>query len=264
MADSVLKAFIKSNPKAALELNTLVNANKRQSLDSQTVKRALYYWSKCRIAGTVTGGVLTIPIQTAKLFSYKLGGDMASAGIPGVVATESETNIEKESSTNGAENVRVMGIAVQLSPDTDTEFAKRVFLNSAVRIVGAGGTPTRLGPLSMLPGAGGIFGGGATALVEAPLAQSLRDASAPANGYPSGLNYRPLPEPLLWSATGPDATLNVEVSVTRPIVVTLPAGRAATAGVAAYIQPTTGTYGTYMDLLAILMTQSQAGRSNNA
>lgn len=243
----------------------MIIRKQRQALASQRVTSTLYYWSKVRVLGAVNAGVLTFAAGKVQAFGYALGQSMAQAGLNALGnATEAETNLEQPAQTNGGGVVEVMGIGVQLASDADSEVARILTPHLATRIVRAGGVPTRLGPLTFLPGAGGIFGASSSRVVEPPLAQAHIERGAMTNGYPSGLNFRPLPDPIKWSRAGTaDGTLTLELELMRAVTLTLPTTRAAAAGVAAYAQPSTGLPGTYLDLLFFLATRSVAARSEN-
>jgi hypothetical protein len=263
MATSRLAQLISQDPQAAAELNALRKSDKRAAIDSQKVRSSLFYWSKFRLAGVVATGVLTFPTGKVAAFSYAINGAAASAGLP-FNATEVETNLETAGATLPGETVQVVGIGIQLSPDTDGEVIRRLGANTAVRMVRGGGQPVRLGPLVSIPGGGGLHGSAPSRVVEPPQNAASTDRGAVSNGYPSALNYRSLPEPMLWTPQGSaDGVLQVEIDVTRATAITLPATRAATSGIAAYNPPVTGDPGTYLEGWVFLYTESQRARSAN-
>lgn len=266
MATQNLQAALANNPAAQAELKAAIAASKRGAISSQRVKSTLFYWSKVRLAGVVASSQLTMPAAKVSAFSYGLQQAMVAAGFPTAFgnATEADTNLEQPGQTNSGETVEILGVGIQLCSDTDGELARQIAPHLCVRMVRANGTPTRLGPMTMLPGGGGLFGGASTRLVETPLNQATIERGVISNGYPSALNYRSLPEPILWTTVGTtDGILSVEVEQTRPVTITLPPTRAATAGVAAYIAPGTGGAGTYLDAWVCLYTSAVQARSGN-
>lgn len=259
-----LAAFAKANPDVLKELRALRKIDKSAAIRSQTVRNTLFYWSRCRLnASVVAGNNVTFTAVKSQCFSYPIGQPMAAAGLSALGnATEAETNLEQANTTISGETVKIVGIGAQLAPDTDGEVAKLLFPHIACRIVRANGAPVRLGPISMLPGAGGLFGSAASKLVEPPLGQATVERGVVSNGYPSGLNYRALEEPVMWTPVGTaDGIVTLEFELVRSIVIPIPVARSAAAGIAAYVQPTLGQPGTFLDILGLFITEATGPRS---
>jgi hypothetical protein len=266
MASPNLAAIIAANPAAAAELANLRMADKQNAIASQRVRSSLYYWSKFRIAGTVTTGTLKFAQGKRSAFSYTISATMTSAGFSAAdgTATDCETNLESAAATVAGESVTIVGVGIQLAPDTDAELARRVSAHTCARIARGAGAAVKLGPIAAIPGGGGLHGGGNTRVLEPPQNAAAAQASAIGNGYPSSLNYRALPEPMIWTPQGTtDGILTVEIDLVRDVTLTLPAVRAATSGISAYAQPATGDPGTYLDGWVFLITDSERPRGQN-
>jgi hypothetical protein len=239
------------------------------------------YYSRVRFAfaNSVNSSTNTWTIAAGtecKAFNYAQGQSLSGAGFGGsLVATPLETNLIKQSETVAGEAVKVYGISFQLDSDADAELTRLIFANTSVRL-GLNGDQQlyQLGPLSMLPGGGGLHGVGRSDAIEHPLSERFAMVGALSNGLPGALNFYKLPTPVLWMPPGgSDATLVITCRVERAISFTSTnyVGQAAAVATQtpalAYTAPTTSsanTLGTYTGGWFVLHSVTQAPRSGNA
>lgn len=238
------------------------------------------YYSRVRFqfVNTVGGSTNTVTLAAGtelKAFNYAQGQSLAGAGFGGSLnATALETNLIKQSETVAGEAVKIFGISFMLDSDADAELTRLVFANTSVRI-GLNGDQQlyQLGPLSMLPGGGGLNGVGRSDIVEPDLLSRFALVGSVSNGLPGRSNFYLLPTPILWLPPGgSDATLVITARVERAIsmVSTNRAAQAAganTTGATAFTAPTTvtaNTYGTYTGGWFVLHSVTKSPRSVNA
>jgi len=241
------------------------------------------YYSRVRFpfTNTTSGGppvtnTWTIAAGTeVKAFNYAQGQQIAGAGFgTTLTATPLETNLIKQSETVAGEAVKIFGISFMLDSDADAELTRLIFANTSVR-VGLNGDQQlyQLGPLSMLPGGGGLSGIGRTDAIEPDLTARFAMVGALTNGLPGRSNFYLLPTPILWLPPGgSDATLVITARVERAISFTslnrvAQAPGANTTGAQAYTAPTTAsanTLGTYTGGWFVLHSVTKAPRSSNA
>jgi len=238
------------------------------------------YYSRVRFqfANSVSGSTNTITLAAGtelKAFNYAQGQSLAGAGFGGsLVATALETNLIKQSETVAGEAVKIFGISFMLDADADAELTRLVFANTSVRL-GLNGDQQlyQLGPLSMLPGGGGLNGIGRSEVVEPELLARFAMVGSLTNGLPGRSNFYVLPTPVLWLPPGgSDATLVITARVERAISMTS-TNRSASSpasgstGTTAFTAPTTSsanTYGTYTGGWFVLHSVTKAPRSSNA
>ncbi len=238
------------------------------------------YYSRVRFAwsNSVNAGTNTYSITAGtevKAFNYAQGQSLNGAGFgTTLTATALETNLIKQSETVAGEAVKIFGLSFMLDSDADAELTRLIFANTSVRI-GLNGDQQlyQLGPLSMLPGGGGLNGVGRTDVVEPDQISRFAMVGVLSNGLPGRSNFYLLPTPILWLPPGgSDATLVITCRVERTISFTstnrtATAGGANTEGTTAFTGPTTSTantLGTYTGGWFVLHSVTKAPRSNNA
>jgi hypothetical protein len=238
--------------------------------------RVRFAWSAVAAGGPPATNTYSIAAGTeVKAFNYAQGQPLNGAGFAGTLsATALETNLIKQSETVAGEAVQIYGISFQLDSDADAELTRLTFANTSVRL-GLNGDQQlyQLGPLSMLPGGGGLHGVGRTDTVEPNLLERFSLVGALSNGLPGRSNYYQLPTPVLWLPPGgSDSTLVITCRVERAISFTslnrvVQAAGANTSGAQAYTGPTSATantLGTYTGGWFILHSVTKAPRSSNA
>ncbi len=243
---NAMAALQQMDPNHAAAMIALLqqNANKKTSLWNT-------YFSTVRfeptVGGTTGAQTYTIPQGTkVQAFSYGINDNLVSfAGFPASgggtqPATDAETNLIKGSQTNAGFQVNIRGIAILPTADSSPLLLKLLTDNVSVSISLNGGTQTwKLGNLSFMPGAGGLYGGGLDVLQTPDLGQTFaHDPGAIVNGLPSAQNYLPFPQPLIWTPAGAtDSTLVVIFTAERAIGPFTLAPRTATTGVSGYTPP---------------------------
>ena len=240
------------------------------------------YYSRVRFqfTNTTAGGppatnTWTIAAGTeVKAFNYAQGQQIAGAGFgTSFTATPLETNLIKQSETVAGEAVKIFGISFMLDSDADAELTRLLFANTSVRL-GLNGDQQlyQLGPLSMLPGGGGLHGVGRTDVIEPDLTARFAMVGALTNGLPGRSNFYLLPTPILWMPPGgSDATLVITCRVERAISFTslnrvAQAPGANTTGAQAFTAPTStaNTLGSYSGGWFVLHSVTKSPRSANA
>lgn len=209
---------------------------------------------------------------SVKAFNYAQGQSLAGAGFASGNATPLDTNLIKQSETVAGENVKIYGLSFMLSSDSDAELARQIFANVSCKL-GLNGDQQlyQLGPLTMLPGGGGLHGRGRTYAAESPLNTQFAEVGSISNGLPGAANFYRFPTPILWRPPGgADATLTITCTCERAISFTTVdrtavAGGAGTQGTTGYTAPATaGNLGTYVTGWFILHSVTKMARSQNA
>lgn len=210
-----------------------------------------------------------------KAFNYAQGQSLTGAGFLTGNAQAIDTNLIKQSETIGGETVKIYGISFLLDADNDAEMTRLVFSNVSVRL-GLNGDQNvyNFGPLSMMPGGGGLHGVGRSDSVEPPLLDRFATIGALSNGLPGTANYFRLPTPIIWRPPGStDASLVITCVVDRAISFTSTnrvavAGAAGTTGATGYTGPIASgvnqVLGTYTGGWFRLHSVTKAARSVNA
>lgn len=224
------------------------------------------------VAGTFT---YTVSAGTSyKAFSYGIGQDMAIVGFPtSTPATNADTNLQKANETQSGEMVRIYGISLLPTSDSDAFLTKIIWPNLSVSLVMNGSQIQRLGTPEFIPGAGGLTGFG-DSYVQAPsqLESFSRSSGALTNGLAQVSNFKPFPEPIVWNPSGQmDSTLNIAVTCERNTIATtlLAADRAAqaaganTSGAAPWVHPTGTAIGTYVKIKVLIHSRQDGARSQN-
>jgi hypothetical protein len=235
----------------------------RQLGTSQSQSKWNRYYSRVRLAATsqvfpVGGGnIYSIPKgQIVKAFGYGRGGDMAAAGLPGVVATIADTNIQQPNQTNAGEIVLIEGVSMFMLSTSDANFAKQLDPSVSVVLETNGTTRYLLGIPSMIPGCGGLFGNAEAQSTAPSLQDSVsRGIGVITNGIPHASNFMPLPEPMLWNSAGRgDSTINISLT-TEASVSTIAtygtASRAPAAAIQAYLAPLAAAV--FVDFLVVFV-----------
>jgi len=239
------------------------------------------YYSRVRFqfTNTVASTLNTFTLAAgteAKAFNYCQGQSLSGAGFGGGLnATALDTNLIKPSETVAGEAVNIYGISFMLDSDADAELTRQLFANCSVRL-GLNGDQQlyQLGPLSMLPGGGGLYGVGRSDAIEHPLTDRFAMVGSLTNGLPGRSNFYVLPTPVLWMPPGgSDATLVITARIERAISFTSTnyVGQAAAVATQtpaqAFTAPTTttaNTLGTYTGGWFVLHSVTKAPRSQNA
>lgn len=243
------------------------------------VQQSYPYYSAVKFQFTVAKPAATATLTYAAgtevtAFNYAKNQALAGAGFPGALtATPLETNLIKPSETLGGERVRIYGLSFMLAPDSDAYLARLVFASVSVKLSLNGEQQAyNLGPLSMIPGAGGLNGTGVSRALEGDYLRVTTEVGAVSNGLPGAANYFKLPTPITWAPPGgADSTLCITARCERAITVTA-TDRAASAaaggstGAAAYTAPAAAatTEGTYVWGWFVLKSITAAPRSQNA
>jgi hypothetical protein len=202
-----------------------------------------------------------------RAFSYKIGDALTTAGFDVSVgnATEADTNLVNAGATIAGELVKVNGCSLMPSQITDIELFKSLEANMSVAISMNGDAQRyRLGRMMMLPGAGGVMGGGPTTAITPNLGNAVELSQGWSNGWPDIANFFPFPMPMIWSPSGEtDSNFNLVLKLWRQVV-WVETARAAASGVNAYTPPTAvGQFGTFVDVMVRLHSEQTAPRSVN-
>lgn len=151
-----------------------------------------------------------------KLFNYQIGQEMTGAGYAtGTIAKPSDTNLLKASETRDNADVFFWGVCAELctasissssvnsSFNVEADLAKHLWRHLDLTVSLSGTDQYELGPLSIYPSAGGLYGAGQSRLFALsatnPNAASL---STIANGNPMAGNFYRIPNALRWNANG--------------------------------------------------------------
>lgn len=178
-----------------------------------------------RSQAVLSGGVPTYPFPLGverKAFGYASGQEFTTAGADTAIdgrATDAETNLTKANETISGESVEISGLAVQVLPGfTDgTRFPNpRLLAQIATNVhmdlsVNGGSNSYKLGTVGMVPGAGGLIGGGNDYLNPQPQQFGFFQ-----NGWQVRSNFYRLPEGLIWRPSGEaDSQLQVIFTTKR-------------------------------------------------
>jgi len=187
------------------------------------------YYSTARFSAANVAGVYTVPFGTqVKIFNYQIGQEMAGAGFaPGTLARPSDTNLLKASETRDNADVFFWGICAELCPASiddvgdsfpiEPDLAKHLWRHIDLSVSLSGTDSHELGPLSIYPAAGGLYGAGDSTLFALQTSRSTI-----ANGNPMAGNFYRIPNALRWNANGSgkkDTSLVMTMTVNRKIPV---------------------------------------------
>lgn len=238
------------------------------ALQSQKAVLAYPYYSTVRVravrSGTTPTFTYTVDTNTRKAFGYKVGDEISQAGFAAATtATLADTNLTAGGSqTNDNSDVLIWGVCAELCQGSEILLAEPLWRHSVVQL-SLGGTNTfTLGPLSLFPNPGGLFGAQRSKVVPGSVAEAFGMAAFEAsNGNPTASSYRQLPQPVRWNASGSgkkDAALTISLTPTRPIVVA-GADRAAATG----IEEFTAIADAFVDVRFSLVCLQVSERSTN-
>lgn len=201
------------------------------------------YYSKVKfVAPTPTAppGPYTYTIDRGvelRAFSYGVQQPFQAAGFTAADgnATISDTNLTVANQTTGGQNVLIHGIALQLMPSSlhldngqplprrvrraDYAFASALWDNVSVELsLNGDENRFRLGTMGMLPGAGGLTGGGQDLSGRTSADAGQKDIEFPTNGWPVRSNFFRVPEGLIWrNQSNADSMLNIIFTVQNQI-----------------------------------------------
>ncbi len=241
------------------------------------------YYSEVSFWGTNTAGAFKMAAGVRKAFAYKQGDNMNSSNA-GYLSTdttqagEDHTNLIQPATTVDNQRVYVYGISIMPREDSDAYMLMRLLPALTARVRFGGKASFGLGPVSTIPGGGGLVGSGMSRLIQPPNNEfSVHShVGALTNGVASRRNFRELKSPYIWQPQNAtkDSSLIIEITNNRDLNLTLPtavtgiAGNAtsgtAVVGVPAYAQPVTADYGTYVKFLVFLHAVQLSERSDNA
>lgn len=165
-------------------------------------------------------------------------GYPTSFAAAGIAATPADTNLITKGQTLAGQTFLIQGLACIVQPTSDFEFARRLLTECSVSISLNGDQQTmEMGTPINLPGIGGLYGWGATSLVEPALSEAgaSQFAKLGANGVPAADNFRRVPEGLIWRPAGKtDGTLVVKLRTERAIAYGPITSRVAASGIVAW------------------------------
>lgn len=206
------------------------------------------YYSSVTLVPVLTGGGAAPGVYTiaangiVRGFSYALGQDMGSAGLPGVFAQACDTNIVTAGKTIGGRAVEIQGISCQILPYCRAAgLAAQVLATTSMRLLFNGSeTNILLGPLFMIPGGNSMFAMNGEDLAQEPAIPGGKSFyGAMSNGMPGRDNILKIREGIIWQPEGEsDSSLVIQITPERTITSTAPINEAAAAGIRGYAQPT--------------------------
>lgn len=222
-----------------------------RTLQDQRFVFGLPYYSTVRFQFERTGAgpyVYTLARNPVRAFSYGEGQtDCTAAGFPtGYTATHAETNLLEKQQTNASEEVEITALGCLIEPGSDARMAALVCRNVFCELSLNGDQQLyRLGTIPMLPGGGGLMGGGVDDAGTQPIPGGRPSYSFVSNGWPAVKNDKRLPGGIVWrNKAKRDSMLSViftpaSVKVSsRTISYTTEIGNeAAAAGVRGYTFP---------------------------
>lgn len=257
---------------AGATTNQRTRSRRRTGVPQQRFRLWNAYYSVVRFQALVnvagpTSTLVFVP-QELRPFSYRIGDSLTNAGFDASMgqATEADTNLIKASETNAGEQLEVQGISLMPGDTTDIELFKSLSASMSVVISMDGDARRyRIGRPTMIPGSGGVFGGGPTTALGNNAIGGIPQSQGFSNGWPDIVNYYPFPEPLLWTASGEtDSNFNVILKLQRQQLFTETAVIGTPPG-PSFLPPTAvGMFGSYVDLMVRLHTEQQGDRSLNS
>lgn len=240
--------------------NQLPAAARRQ-MEAQAYEIPFPYFSTVKLVArtNAAGNAYELARGTVvTAFSYGRGQSKDPAGFTAEdgVATEADTNLTNAGQTISGEQVNIRGMACQVLPRSldvapagsppaviapaDANFLGALCESLSVELSLNGGRETfQLGTLGMVPGAGGIYGGGQPSSVPPGLAQNQPISELfPSNGMPMANNNFRVPNGITWKNQGQrDSQLSIIFRNTRAISIPKPADRDAGTGITAWTAP---------------------------
>ncbi|MFI5243727.1 MAG: hypothetical protein ACHQQR_00760 [Gemmatimonadales bacterium] len=253
------------------EQKTLKKSLRMQEKSSLWNKYYSTVWFTPTLAGTF---IYTIAAAERRAFGYRIGDDLNVVGFPtgaGTNATRADTNLNKAAETTAGECLKIYGISLQLTEDSDALLASLLWPVLSVQIQMNGDNNNyKLGTGAMVPGGGGLKGMGLSTIV----VPNTNDMVNPfigsrSNGDPNVANFYPFPEPMYWNPSGAnDSTFIVTLKAERPVVATtlLAADRVLAPGgaagpVTAWVHPAANTV--FVGIKVHLHSKQVSPRSDN-
>jgi hypothetical protein len=239
------------------------------------------YFSRIRFEPTITDNTSNVVYtfaqgQSVNAFDYGQGGTMAGAGFVAggtgfTVATAADTNLTTAAGrvTNGSDMVVVDAICFLPTPKSDPVLLKALIAELSVT-GGFGGNLTdyRFGNPLFLPGGGGLYGGGQSALAVAGTNDSKGQINGfISNGLPGAGDMWPQDDAIVWMPKPEaDSDFAMQVRCNRTVSVTVNARTAGSGGIApAAVAPpvTAGADGTFVEFLVRLVGTQIGPRSRS-
>lgn len=218
------------------------------ALKNQGFQLSFPYWSTVRFNFVRSGAgpyTYTMTVSEVTAFSYAIGDvSPSTAGYSGtgLAMDYSETNLLTKHETLGGEQLRISGIGIQPCAGQDAALTALVWRNTAALLSFNGGSQRLpLGPLSLLPGGGGLTGAGPDTLGTQAIPGGRPIYSHQSNGFPNRHNLMRLPEGITWrnkSQRDGQFAIILKPASGRTITVTTPTDEAAAAGIRGYTYPT--------------------------
>ena len=217
-----------------------------EALKNQGFRLSFPYWTTVRFNWTRSGaGPFTYTLSASEVvgFSYAIGDvSPATAGFSasGLTMGYAETNLLTKHETLGGEQLKISGIGIQPCAGQDAALTAQIWRNTAALLSFNGGSQRLpLGPLSLLPGGGGLTGNGPDTLGVQPIPGGRPAYSHQTNGFPNRHNMMRLPEGIMWrNKSQRDGQFAIILQPARTLTVTTPADEAAAAGIRGYTYPT--------------------------
>jgi hypothetical protein len=233
--------------------------------DRGTIANSAPYYSRVFFdAARVGAGPFTYTVNAGterRVFGYAKGGNVQGTrdGVT-LEATAADTNLVQQGQTLAGQTVLIQGVSCMVQPGSDFELARRLLSEISVNISTNGDTQALfMGTPLNLPGIGGLFGLGSTALLEPALngGAPTQFAKLGANGQPLSDNFRRVPEGLIWRPAGAaDSNLVIKLRTERAVVVPAVATRVAGAGILAYDPPAFVSVDLMFQLICVALSEA--------
>jgi hypothetical protein len=175
-------------------------------------------------------------------------------------ATKADTNLSNKGSTLAGQKVLIQGLSVITQGETDYEAARLLLPEVSVTLSLNGDEQSiTLGTPINIPGIGGLYGLGATGILEPALADAHTYARLGANGMPFSDNFRRVPEGYIWMPQGgKDGNMVIKFKIERDVVI-VATERAAATGILPFDPPAI----IEVDLMAHLICMAISNQSVN-
>lgn len=239
-----------------------------RAVQNQRYVNSFPYWSMVRFNFVRSGAgpyVFTMSSSEVIAFSYGVGDSAPSAagfGSSSLTMSLAETNLQTKHETIAGEELHISGIGIQPAAGSDAVLAGMVWRNTcAILSLNGGSNRLPMGPLSLLPGGGGLTGSGPDTLGTQALGGGRPQFSHVTNGFPNRNNVMPLPEGFVWrNKSRRDGQLAVilQPAPGRTLTIATPADEVAAAGVRGYNYPGSA----FVDVMVWAGGQSTGARSH--
>lgn len=243
-----------------------------RAIKTQKFALSFPYWSMVRFKFTRTGvapGPYTYTMSNQELhaFAYRIGDaepNAAGFGGSGLTMALCETNLQKSSETNAGEEFHIQGIAIEPQAGADALLLALIWRNTAAILsLNGGSNRINIGPLALIPGGGGLTGGGRNSYSRQSLDGVRVQEQFMTNGFPNRHNIYPIPEGAVWRRSNErDGQLEVifQPAPSRNIGFGTGLDEAPAAGVRGYSYPDSDQ--SYVDVMVWLVGQARGGRSH--